>query len=100
MWREPYLQMKKTYYTKTDGGEFIVSHIGMADLSSILAAIVADEIRSSMNGKIESALGGIDLTVMVREAVQSVDASEMAEEAVREAIEDMVSNNLSVDVSI
>lgn len=92
--------MNKTYYTRTDGGEFVVSHIGLADLSFILAAIVADEIRSSMNGKIESALGGIDLTERVREAVDSVDACEMAEEAVREAIEDMVSNNLSVDVSI
>ena len=93
-------KMKRTYYTKTDEGNYLPAHIGFNHMSDILATIMADEIRSSMNSKIEAALSGIDLAEQVREAVQSVDASEMAEEAVREAIEDMVSNNLSVDVSI
>jgi uncharacterized membrane protein YheB (UPF0754 family) len=90
----------KTYYTKTDGGEFIVSHIGFDQISGILATIMADQMRDIITKKMEAIIDEIDMDEKVREAVESVDASDMAEEAVREAIEDMVSNNLSVDVSI
>lgn len=92
--------MNKTYYTKTDGGEFIVSHVGMADLAGILAVIISDQMQDTIIKKMESVIEEIDMDQKVRKAVDSVDASDMAEEAVREAIEDMVSNNLSVDVSI
>lgn len=92
--------MNKTYYIKTDGGEFIASHIGMADLAGILAVIISDQMQDTIIKKMESVIEEIDMDQKVREAVDSVDASDMAEEAVREAIEDMVSNNLSVDISI
>lgn len=92
--------MKKTYYTKTDGGEFIASHIGFDQMSDILATIMADQMRDMMVTKIGSIIDGIDINEKVREAINDVDPSTMAEDAVREAIEDMVANNLSVDVSI
>jgi uncharacterized membrane protein YheB (UPF0754 family) len=92
--------MKRTYYTKTDEGNYFPAHIGFDHMSDILATIMADQMRDIITKKIETIIDGIDIDDKVREAVQSVDASDMAEEAVREAIEDMVSNNLSVDVSI
>ena len=92
--------MKKTYYTKTDGGEFVASHIGFDQMSDILASAMADQMRDIITKKIEATIDGIDIDQKVREAIESVDPSDMAEEAIREAIEDMVSNNLSVDVSI
>ena len=92
--------MNKTYYTKTDEGNFLPAHIGFNDMSEILATIMADQMRDIITKKIETIIDGIDIDQKVREAIDGVDASEFAEEAVREAIEDMVSNNLSVDVSI
>lgn len=92
--------MKQTYYTKTDEGNFITAHIGLANMSDILATIMADQMRDIITKKIETIIDGIDIDQKVREAIESVDPSEMAEEAIREAIEDMVANNLSVDVSI
>ena len=94
------LQMKQTYYTKTDEGNYLPAHIGFNHMSDILASVMADQMRDIITKKIETIIDGIDIDQKVREAVESVDASDMAEEAVREAIEDMVSNNLSVDVSI
>ena len=94
------LQMKQTYYKKMDGGEFVVSHIGFDQMSDILASAMADQMRDIITKKIETIIDGIDIDQKVREAIDSVDPSEMAEDAIREAIEDMVSNNLSVDVSI
>ena len=92
--------MKQTYYTKTDEGNFITAHIGFNHMSDILATIMADQMRDIITKKMETIIDEIDMDQQVREAVESVDTSDMAEEAVREAIEDMVSNNLSVDVSI
>jgi uncharacterized membrane protein YheB (UPF0754 family) len=92
--------MNKTYYTKTDEGNYLPAHIGFNNMSDILASVMADQMRDIITKKIETIIDGIDIDQKVREAVESVDASDMAEEAVREAIEDMVSNNLSVDVSI
>lgn len=92
--------MKKTYYTKTDEGNFLPAHIGFDQMSDILASVMADQMRDIITKKIETIIDGIDIDQRVREAIDGVDASEFAEEAVREAIEDMVSNNLSVDVSI
>ena len=92
--------MKQTYYTKTDEGNYLPAHIGFNHMSDILASVMADQMRDIITKKIETIIDGIDFDQKVREAVESVDASDMAEEAVREAIEDMVSNNLSVDVSI
>ena len=92
--------MNKTYYTKTDEGNFLPAHIGFNDMSSILATIMADQMRDIITKKIETIIDGIDIDQKVREAIDEVDASDIAEDAVREAIEDMVSNNLSVDVSI
>lgn len=92
--------MKQTYYTKTDEGNYLPAHIGFANMSEILASVMADQMRDIITKKIETIIDSIDMDEKVREAIESVDASEMAEEAVREAIEDMVSNNLSVDVSI
>ena len=92
--------MKKTYYTKTDEGNFLPAHIGFDHMSEILASIMADQMHDIITKKMEAIIDEIDMDQKVREAVESVDASDMAEEAVREAIEDMVSNNLSVDVSI
>jgi uncharacterized membrane protein YheB (UPF0754 family) len=92
--------MNKTYYTKTDGGEFVASHIGFKNVSEILASVMEEWMRDMIIKKMETIIDQIDMDQKVREAVESVDASDMAEEAVREAIEDMVSNNLSVDVSI
>jgi uncharacterized membrane protein YheB (UPF0754 family) len=92
--------MKQTYYTKTDEGQFLPAHIGFSNMSDILATIMADQMRDIITKKMEAIIDEIDMDQQVREAVESVDASDMAEEAVREAIEDMVSNNLSVDVSI
>ena len=92
--------MKQTYYTKMDGGEFVVSHIGFDQMSDILASIMADQMRDMMVTKIGTIIDAIDMNEKVREAINDVDPSTMAEDAIREAIEDMVSNNLSVDVSI
>ena len=92
--------MKQTYYTKTDEGNYLPAHIGFNHMSDILASVMAYQMRDIITKKIETIIDGIDIDQKVREAVESVDASDMAEEAVREAIEDMVSNNLSVDVSI
>jgi uncharacterized membrane protein YheB (UPF0754 family) len=93
-------KMKRTYYTKTDEGNYLPAHIGFDHMSDILATIMADQMRDMIVTKIGNIIDGIDIDQKVREAIDGVDASEMAEEAVREAIEDMVSNNLSVDVSI
>lgn len=92
--------MKQTYYTKTDEGNYLPAHIGFAHMSDILATIMADQMRDIITKKIETIIGGIDIDDKVREAINDVDPSTMAEDAVRYAIEDMVSNNLSVDVSI
>ena len=92
--------MNKTYYTKTDEGNFLPAHIGFDQMSDILATIMADQMRDIITKKIETIIDGIDIDQKVREAIDEVDASDIAEDAVREAIEDMVSNNLSVDVSI
>jgi uncharacterized membrane protein YheB (UPF0754 family) len=92
--------MKQTYYTKTDEGNYLPAHIGFGNMSDILATIMADQMRDIITKKMETIIDEIDMDQKVREAVESVDASDMAEEAVREAIEDMVSNSLSVDVSI
>lgn len=92
--------MNKTYYTKTDEGNFLPAHIGFDQMSDILASVMADQMRDIITKKIESIIDGIDIDQRVREAIDGVDASDIAEDAVREAIEDMVSNNLSVDVSI
>lgn len=95
-----YNMNNKTYYTKTDEGQFLPAHIGFNNMSDILASVMADQMRDMITKKMEAIIDEIDIDQKVREAVESVDASDMAEEAVREAIEDMVSNNLSVDVSI
>jgi uncharacterized membrane protein YheB (UPF0754 family) len=92
--------MKQTYYTKTDEGNYLPAHIGFNDMSEILASIMADQMRDIITKKIEAIVDGIDIDEKVREAINDVDPSTMAEDAIREAIEDMVSNNLSVDVSI
>lgn len=50
--------MNKTYYTKTDGGEFIASHIGFDQMSGILATIMADQMRDMIVTKIGDIIDG------------------------------------------
>ena len=91
----------KNYYTKQEDGTFCLVTFTQTEISEILIGAFRDQLRSAMADNIAKAMEGLDLSAEAESALEDVDSKEIAEELVREEIQDRLSNaDISVDVSI
>ena len=90
-----------TYFTQQGDGSFHPITFNQSNLADIVADVIAHEFKSALADKVRGLIDGIDLGNRIESALESVDIDDIAEEAVRDEINNRVENlDISVDVSL
>lgn len=93
--------MNKSYFTQQEDGSFRPVTFNQSNLADIIADVIAHEFKSALADKVRGLIDSVDLGNRIESALDGVDIDDIAEEAVRDEINNRVDNlDISVDVSI
>lgn len=100
-----YIVMNKSYFTQSEDGTFRPVTFNQSNLADIVADVIGHEFKSALADKVRGLIDDATKTAWngnrIDEAINGVDLDDIAEEAIRDEINNRVENlDISVDVSL
>jgi hypothetical protein len=97
--------MNKSYFTQSEDGTFRPVTFNQSNLADIVADVIGHEFKSALADKVRGLIDDATKTAWngnrIDEAINGVDLDDIAEEAIRDEINNRVENlDISVDVSL